>query len=746
MNRFEKKQRSLNACLIAGILHVCFAILLTLFYYTHLSYEIHDVVDMEFIDMDKNIKQRTLKRPPKKPLTQKQTKEFSEFRPKFADLSASSNPIDETVKPSDEILMHNATETVSPTATELPDVTTQARLLNSNATSIAKSVQSPFEITSGKGVESLRQRVKGNGDGGFHRLESKGTADIGSIGEGLGDGNGDGDGNGNGGTNPFGEALKQIADHIISTRELDKVNVVFVLDTSKSMQDNIQQVADNLFTMTDAFDLVNLEYHLGMTEFSVRREGQEIKTRALLPDVSTLRRRMKDVKLSGDENALDALLQTFDLIEFHADADRHLILVTDEQATTSMRQENSNEQATTSMRQENPKKMMQTKIIDRAHFEEVRVNVLGFPEPFQQTLAETTGGTWQEIPGSVRSATALPSNRVGNQKFLKVFREIAVDIRKSGGKSLFSLHTKFTTIFLDGMFNIEKLKQELFNNGIVLKDHIIQSENAEILQNVDSDLWIIIDHANRLLYAIRREKNKITVYEGQYPEHWNIGENLIARKQQSGTRWVFYDQPNRQNYTFIKDKDLLAVHIGGQPGTASNASSEPVVDIVVMLDYSRSMGGKSQAIMLGLSTLIGRLSIFPLKYRVGLIRFAEAKDAIKAVDGEIVSQMPLNEVVIEQLLADPFGGDEHLTNAIVDGLPKIRFSPYAKRFLLILTDEPTKGKYTAEQALNLCRSYGIKAYVIGHPNPDDLQTKLANETKGLFYTMPNHLEKDYPNQ
>ena len=53
MNRFEKKQRSLNACLIAGILHVCFAILLTLFYYTHLSYEIHDVVAMEFIDMDK---------------------------------------------------------------------------------------------------------------------------------------------------------------------------------------------------------------------------------------------------------------------------------------------------------------------------------------------------------------------------------------------------------------------------------------------------------------------------------------------------------------------------------------------------------------------------------------------------------------------------------------------------------------------------------------------------------------------
>ncbi|MCY4401977.1 MAG: VWA domain-containing protein [Candidatus Poribacteria bacterium] len=733
MNRFEKKQRSLNACLIAGILHVCFAILLTLFYYTHLSYEIHDVVAMEFIDMDKNVKQRTLKRPPKKPITQKQTKAFSEFRPKFVDQSASSNLMDETVRPSEEILMHNATETVSPTATELPDVTTQAKLLNSNATSIAKSVQSPFEITSGKGVESLRQRVKGDGDGGLHRLESKGTADIGSIGVEIGGSQGNDDGNGNSGTNPFGEALKQIADHIISTRELDKVNVVFVLDTSKSMQDNIQQVADNLFAMTDAFDLVNLEYHLGMSEFSVRREGQEIKTRALLPDVSMLRRRMKNVKLSGDENALDALIQTFDLIEFHADADRHLILVTDEQATTSLRQDDANE-------------TMRAKVIDRAQFEEVRVNVLGFPEPFQQTLSEATGGIWQEIPGSVRSATALPSNRVGNQKFLKFFREIAVDIRKSGNRSLFSLKTKFTAVYLDGVITIDKVQQELFNNGIVLKDHIIQSENAKLLQNVDSDLWVIIDRLNGLIYAIRREKNKMTVYEANYPDNWNLKENIVARKQQSGKRWVLYDQPNKQNYTFRIDKDLLVVHIGGQPGTASNTSSEPVVDIVVMLDYSRSMGGKSQAIMLGLSTLIGRLSIFPLKYRVGLIRFAEAKDAIKAVDGEVVSHMPLNEVVIERLLEDPFGGDEHLTNAIVDGIPKIRFSPYAQRFLLILTDEPTKGKYSAEQALNLCKSYGIKVYVIGYPDPDDLQTKLANQTKGLFYTMPNHLKKDYPNQ
>ena len=59
------------------------------------------------------------------------------------------------------------------------------------------------------------------------------------------------------------------------------------------MRDNIQEVAANLFAMVDAFDLVNLEYHLGMSEFSVRHEGQKLEIRTLLPDVGMLRRRMQ---------------------------------------------------------------------------------------------------------------------------------------------------------------------------------------------------------------------------------------------------------------------------------------------------------------------------------------------------------------------------------------------------------------------------------------------------------------------
>ena len=73
-----------------------------------------------------------------------------------------------------------------------------------------------------------------------------------------------------------------------------------------------------------------------MTEFSVRHEGQVLKRRPLVPDVGTLRHRMKNIRLSGDEYALDAIMDTFNSMDFRSNADKFLVLVTDEPATTQL--------------------------------------------------------------------------------------------------------------------------------------------------------------------------------------------------------------------------------------------------------------------------------------------------------------------------------------------------------------------------------------------------------------------------
>lgn len=737
MTRYRNKQRSLNALLIAGIVHMCFAISITIYYYRHTINQIDDVVGVELIDIKALERQhRKLKRQPKKLNTAKQTKELTEFSPRNISLSAASNPIDETVRPSEEILLNDATETVTDTLTNLPDVTTHAEQLNSSTAALPKAVASPFEITSGAGEKSLRQRVKGDGDSGFHRFNSAGTAEIGGIGDGIGQGDG-GSGKGEGSaivdsTNPFAEALKQIADHIIGTRTLDKVNIVFVLDTSASMQDNIQQVAKNLYSMTDEFDLINLEYHIGMTEFSVRREGQEFNTRALIPDVALVKRRMEKTKLSGDENALDALMDTLTFIDFHLDADKFLVLVTDEPAT--------------SMQTNEPLETIQEKVIDQCKLQDIHVNILGFPEPFQERLSQDTGGLWQEIPGGTSNPGSLPTNRVGNAELLKIFRDIATDIRRNGGKLLFSLDLKFDIEIEGDDIPLKQISDAFRKNGVDVKNHTFRSYHADIIEKRKNDMWVITDYDIGQVFTIRRFDNKLHVYAGITPDNWGLATNSSATTQQQGKRWTIKNDTNNQIYTLKHEKNRLNVYTGGQPGTASNKASEPIVDIVIMLDYSRSMGGKSQALMLGISTLIGRLSILPIQYRVGLIRFAEAKDAIKVINGAVVAQMPINEVIIESLMQDPFGGDEHLTDAIVEGLPKMKFSPYARRFILVLTDEPTTGKHSVEQALDTCKSLGITAYVVGHPKEDDFQSILAKETGGQFFTMPKYTPKSYPNQ
>ena len=736
MNRSYRRHRSMRALLFAGIIHLCLAITFMFSFYTPRQNRGEDALAVELINQEAFREQRrTLKPPPPKKLrTPQHTDPSTETNQRHLDLVASANLIDETMRQSEEALLHSATRSVSDLETTLPDVTTDAKRINSRETPISEEVSSPFQTTAGAGVDSLRQRVKGDGGGGFHRLESTGVSEIGTIGD--GDGDSEGEGTGKGSSNPYAKALKRIADHIIGTRELDKVNVVFVIDTSGSMRDNIQEIAANLFAMVDEFDLVNLEYHLGMSEFSVRHEGQRLEIRTLLPDVGMLRRRMQKVTLGGEEYAIDALLDTPYRIDFHADADQYIILVTDEPATTAYKKEG----AYTTMRE---------KVIKEYQLQGIRVNVLGVPEPFQQELAEMTGGLWQPIPGGFGKVSTLPSDRVANEAFLKVFRDIVKDIRRGGGRLLFSMESQFEVLLEDGDVPIKKLQREFKKNGVSIAGADNLFGSSMVWEKQKGDLWVITDYTNGRVYTVRKQGDKLNVFAGIYPESWNLSNSLTAMPQKRGNRWLINDPTRRRMYTVRSEKNRLNIYDGAAlSASPDNAvrGFEPAVDIVVMLDYSRSMGGKSQVIMLGLSTLIGRLDILPINYRIGLIRFAEAKDAIKVINGAVVTQMPLNESMLETYMEAPFGGDEHLIDAIVEGVPKVKFSPYASRFLLILTDEPTTGKYPPERALRLCQSLGIRAYVIGHPSPTDFQKMLAEQTGGRFFTMPKHLNKAFPNQ
>lgn len=675
MIRQFKKTRAIRALLISAVVHLCLMIAWTFLLHNSEKGEFDDAIDVEFLDKESLQKpRRKLLKPPltKQLLATRKSESTTTDQPRTVKLRTTLNPINETVRPLPDSLFRNTTTNQDNPQDLLPEVMTNTQRIYSREAPIPESVTSRFQEDDEDGVKSYRQRLSGDGANGLHSVESTGASDVGTVGSepGMGQGGTSGKIYAN---NPFAHALKRIADHVISTRETDRVNVVFVIDTSASMRDNIQQVASHLNIMTDEFDTIKLEYHLGMSEFSVRRNGQRIKTNSLRPDVGLIRRNMQRARLSGDEHALDALVDTLNFIEFHPDADKHLVLVTDEPATTIMALDNGAAE-------------MRARIIRDCVSREIHANVLGFIEPFQKQLAAETDGLWQEIPGGLSQATSLPSSRSGNERFLKVFRDIVKDIRRSG-MPVFSMDVE--------------LQHELGAKG--------NSISTKILRKFEK-------HGRPLSYS------------------------AYIKKKRNDDNWLILD--GQTSYTIKKVNDRLHVHLGH--GVESH-STPSVVDVVIMLDYSRSMGGKSEAVMLGISTLIGRLDLLSISHRIQLIRFAEAKDAIKSVDGTVVTKGFLSESQIKTFLEAPFGGDEHLIDAIVEGLPKIAFRPNSARVLLVLTDEPSTGSLTEDRAIEVCQSLGIQAYVVGHPS-DAFQLALAEKTGGRLFAMSNHLNKRYPYQ
>ena len=641
------KARFSRALLISLVIHLCLLIAWTIVIYRQQEEDLKDAVAVEFVDEEDLPKPR---RKALKPLPRlfvpRQDHAPVPDQPQTVKLQATQHPINETLNLSERLLQHSASVNQSNPQDRLPDVMTATQQLNSREVSIP-SVSTLALPDDGDGVKSFRQRVQGNGSGGLDMFESTGTADVGPIGSRSGGGGIVPD------ENPFAEALREIAEHVINTRQKDRVNVVFVLDTSASMRDNIQQVADHLYAMTDAYTDINLEYYLGMLEFSVKQGGQSVKTNPLMPDVALLRHRMKNVQLSGDERALDALMSTLSFIQFHGDADKHLVLVTDEPATTSLRKAGAI-------------KEMREKVLDNYTSQDIHVNVLGHTDSFQQRLAEATDGLWQEIPGGASKPGSLLAAHHSNDRRVRE----NVQLQKLLG-------------------NVRKIVKEIARGG--------HNSNPEAHMQ---------------------------------PYHQSGGEF-----------------PASQDARHLLANEIETAPAGVPRIRAAPKFNHSKVDVIIMLDCSRSMSRKMESVMFSISEFLGKLDLRPINYRIGLIRFAEAKDTIKSIDGTVVTQMPISEGLLKRLTNIPFGGDEHFIDAVVEGLPQIRFRSDARRALLAFTDEPSTGNHSPQQAIEICQSLGVRAYVIGITGDgSDFQSMLAQKTHGLAFPMPNSFSKPYPYQ
>ena len=203
---------------------------------------------------------------------------------------------------------------------------------------------------------------------------------------------------------PFGSVINSLAREIVETSNGGPIDVVFVIDASSSMGDNIKAVTEHLTEMVDVYKSSGIDYELGLTHFSVRlkkvrlkkntREkgnfiegNQFIEVFQLTQNLSEYKQNLYAIVPFGDENALDAIAKTVDEMQFRATSKKHLILVTDEPFTSL-------------------EGLTVQDSINLCREFGIYVNVLGLPNREHQALASETDGKWHAIPGRQTPQTA----------------------------------------------------------------------------------------------------------------------------------------------------------------------------------------------------------------------------------------------------------------------------------------------------------------------------------------------------
>ena len=175
-------------------------------------------------------------------------------------------------------------------------------------------------------------------------------------------------------------ALVKIGHHLLKTRRRDTLDIVFVIDASKSMRNDIDAVRNHLNQMTDLLESAELDFTVGLVAFrdgtSFSLLGWDFQVTPQTTSIQEIKKKLAAIHCRGGEKALDALVQAAAKVKFRRGAERRFILVTDEYVSGSY----------------SPKKVLR-----KLKSEKISVNVIGRDEPFQKLLVQGTGGLWIPI-------------------------------------------------------------------------------------------------------------------------------------------------------------------------------------------------------------------------------------------------------------------------------------------------------------------------------------------------------------
>lgn len=192
----------------------------------------------------------------------------------------------------------------------------------------------------------------------------------------------------------FETALYWIARNIASQNKTGKEDVVFLIDASGTMADNIAAVARYVSRMVDVFKESELDYTMGVVRFKRILKKNDVKIYEQTTDVNQIKKILRSIKCRGDERTLDAIDVGLTQVKFRNPVDKTFILVTDEAFTPrSDTRRNRRDLTRGQMIREDFKNTVKA-----CQDDGVKVNVLGIDDALHKALAKETNGLWFQIP------------------------------------------------------------------------------------------------------------------------------------------------------------------------------------------------------------------------------------------------------------------------------------------------------------------------------------------------------------
>ena len=176
----------------------------------------------------------------------------------------------------------------------------------------------------------------------------------------------------------IGTALEGIAESIAGGTSSSPVDIVFLLDASGSMEDNIRAVGGQFRRMVEVFQEKEVNFTLGIITFKYLDRDTIVfpQTRDYAKYQYLLESHV--IQRGGDERAYDAIVKSIQRVKFRSNAERRFILVTDEATKGSY---------------------PITEVLSQCRTAGVKLDVIGVDRTLDKALAAQTGGLWFRIPG-----------------------------------------------------------------------------------------------------------------------------------------------------------------------------------------------------------------------------------------------------------------------------------------------------------------------------------------------------------